>query len=71
MWTGPSDEEVRALEVLGEVDLDGVEVGDVDRLDEQAVLLDGELDAALEVVLVVDLASAGGAASPCPATRCS
>lgn len=51
---GESDEEVRALEVLGEVHFDGVQIGDVDRLDQHGVLLDGELDAALEVVLVID-----------------
>ena len=57
------DEEVRPLEVFGEVDLDRVEVGDVDRLEAQLVLLDRELDAALEVVLVADtaeLAQQGG-----------
>ncbi len=35
-----SDEEVRALQVFGEVDLDRVQVGDVHRLEQQAVLGD-------------------------------
>ena len=48
------DEEVRALEVFGEVDLDGVQVGDVERLQPDRVLGDREFEAALEVVLVVD-----------------
>ena len=42
-----SDEEVRALEVFGEVDLDGVQVGDVERLEQQAVLGDGQFETAL------------------------
>jgi len=49
-----SDEQVRALEVFCKVDLDGVQVGDVDRLNQHLVLLDRQLDAALEVVLVFD-----------------
>lgn len=50
---------VRALQVFREVDLDRVEVGDVHRLDEQAVLLDRELEAALEVVLRADALEVG------------
>src|SRR6186713_857908 len=48
--------QVCALEVLGEIDLYRVEIRNVDGLDEKAVLFDRKLDAALEVVLVVDLA---------------
>src|SRR6218665_235193 len=51
---GGSDEEVRALEIFGEVDLDRVEVGDVHRLEQHAVFGDRELETALEVVLVFD-----------------
>jgi hypothetical protein len=50
----PSDEEVRPLEVFGEVDLDRVEVRDVEGLEADAVLRDREFEAALEVVLVID-----------------
>ena len=50
----PSDEEVRPLEVFCEVDLDGVQVRDVERLEAHAVLGDRELETALEVVLVID-----------------
>src|SRR5690606_5167144 len=49
-----SHEEVRALQVLGEVDLHRVQVGDVHRLEQQAVLGDRQLESALEVVLVID-----------------
>src|ERR1700712_1870082 len=49
------DELVGSGQVLVEVDLDDVELGDVERLDAQAVLLDAQLDAPLEVVLVVCL----------------
>ena len=66
-----SHEVVRPLEVFGEVDLDRVEVGDVHRLDEQAVLLDRELDAALEVVLVADALQVARGARPCRGSRCS
>ena len=41
-----SDEEVRPVQVLGEVDLDRVEVGDVDRPEPEPVLRDRELDPA-------------------------
>ncbi|VXC05727.1 exported hypothetical protein [Microbacterium sp. 8M] len=51
---GGSDEQVRPLQVLREVDLDRVQVRDVHGLEQQAVLQDRELEAALEVVLVVD-----------------
>ncbi|MGZ8805417.1 MAG: phosphocholine cytidylyltransferase family protein, partial [Microbacterium sp.] len=48
-----SDEEVRPLEIFGEVDLDRVQVGDVERLEPHRVLFDRELQAPLEVILVV------------------
>ena len=54
-------------QVLLEVDLDGEQVGDVDRRRPAAPSLgDGQLDAALEVVLVVALVEVRGSARPCP-----
>ena len=50
---------VHAVQVGLEVDLDRVQVGDVERLEAHAVAVDGQLEAALEVVLVVDPSEAG------------
>ena len=57
------DEEVCALEVFGEVDLNRVEVGDVDRLDVQLVLLDRKLQAAFDAIGLADIAIETGPAN--------
>jgi hypothetical protein len=46
---------VGPLEVLGEINLDGVKVADVDCLKAQSINFNTNLNSALEVVLVIDL----------------
>ena len=55
---GPLEVLVRAVEVVLEVDLDGEELLDVEREHPHAVLLDHQLEAALEIVAVGALGEA-------------